>query len=352
MLAQRIEQRHPRVERQHVPLAVDRERGLDRARLVWHSCPLRHGKSWGTGAFAVKSTLLPRVGSHPAFMHRCRTFTTNARRAFRSREGRFLRAVQSWRGCFSRSGGSLSPSFSLSPRLSAVAQDIAPHKITLLPDTDLPGFDYSVVKDTTLDACEAACADDRICRAFTFNEKAKWCFLKSDAGEVDRVQGCNLGQGRRPRSDAVRHPRSANCRSPPATSPTTPGPSRTTCGPPIRCPKAPSTPISWPPATKRSSAKNPAAAILAYRQALAINNNDPALWLKLADAHPRSARDRDLRHLRSFGSRHQRRNERLPAVRNPRRARQRPQRARLCARAPRDVARVDRDLPRHPRPQG
>src|SRR3569833_3409544 len=58
----------------------------------------------------------------------------------------------------------------------------ADRKITLLPGTDLPGFDYSVVKGVTIAACEAACQNDNMCHAFTFNEKAKWCFLKSDAG--------------------------------------------------------------------------------------------------------------------------------------------------------------------------
>ncbi|MCS6760530.1 MAG: PAN/Apple domain-containing protein [Candidatus Devosia euplotis] len=58
----------------------------------------------------------------------------------------------------------------------------ADHSITLLPDTDLPGFDYAIVKNTDLDACSAACAGDDICQAFTFNQKSNWCFLKGDAG--------------------------------------------------------------------------------------------------------------------------------------------------------------------------
>ena len=62
------------------------------------------------------------------------------------------------------------------------AADAAERKITLLPGTDLPGFDYSVVKGVTINACEAACRDDRVCRAFTFNQKAGWCFLKGNVG--------------------------------------------------------------------------------------------------------------------------------------------------------------------------
>src|SRR5215216_35731 len=52
--------------------------------------------------------------------------------------------------------------------------------VILMEGTDLPGLDYSTIKDTDLDACSKACTDDNICRAFTFNEDAGWCFLKSD----------------------------------------------------------------------------------------------------------------------------------------------------------------------------
>ncbi|HZY68154.1 MAG TPA: PAN/Apple domain-containing protein, partial [Devosia sp.] len=59
----------------------------------------------------------------------------------------------------------------------AIAAD---RSVTLMEGTDLPGFDYNTLKDVDLDACTAACTDDKICRAFTFNEEANWCFLKSD----------------------------------------------------------------------------------------------------------------------------------------------------------------------------
>ena len=87
----------------------------------------------------------------------------------------------------------------------AAAQD---RPISLMPGTDLPGFDYSTIKNTTLDACSAACSDDKLFRAFTFNEKADrelpwtpsvgnrgrvsaqrepgipdWCPLPNDAGK-------------------------------------------------------------------------------------------------------------------------------------------------------------------------
>ena len=51
--------------------------------------------------------------------------------------------------------------------LAGAMPSAAETKITLLQGTDLPGFDYSIVKDTDLDSCQAACTDDNICRAFT-----------------------------------------------------------------------------------------------------------------------------------------------------------------------------------------
>ena len=50
----------------------------------------------------------------------------------------------------------------------------ADRNVTLLKNTDLPGFDYALEKGVDLEQCQQACTDDRICQAFTFNEKAGW----------------------------------------------------------------------------------------------------------------------------------------------------------------------------------
>src|SRR4051794_5937747 len=64
--------------------------------------------------------------------------------------------------------------------LAITAPMAADRSVTLLKDTDLPGFDYQVDKGTTLDKCQQACIGDDLCRGFTFNSKIKWCFLKGD----------------------------------------------------------------------------------------------------------------------------------------------------------------------------
>ena len=234
--------------------------------------------------------------------------------------------------------------------VAAAAQDTP--KITLLPDTDLPGFDYSTIKDTTLDACQAACADDRICRAFTFNEKAKWCFLKSEVGEATAFKGATSGKtdatdltiGDRARGRAaVPRERPRLLRPPVRDRPadhrsaarrrglrrsrhrpaTTRWPRRT---PPPRCSP---TARRW-----RSTTTTPRSG----------SSSRPSRW---SAPRPTATNAYDLAVLGTNAAMNafllsETRDERVSA----------PERARLRPRAPRDVARVDRDLPRDPRAQG
>src|SRR5690606_23331431 len=43
------------------------------------------------------------------------------------------------------------------------------------------------------EVCQAACKDDRICRGFTYNEQAGWCFLKGDATQQSPFAGALSG---------------------------------------------------------------------------------------------------------------------------------------------------------------
>jgi hypothetical protein len=158
--------------------------------------------------------------------------------------------------------------------------------ITLLPGTDLPGYDYSVLKDVEPEACEAACTDDRICRAFTYNESANWCFLKSEAGaeqpfegatsgrvdftpSIDDINAQRLGELPFPAQDILDSAR-YYALSLPQTDPPPPD-------------------VSYAELVasgdEAAAGLNPAAAMVSYRQALGINKNDPAVWLKLAQAN-------------------------------------------------------------------
>ena len=46
------------------------------------------------------------------------------------------------------------------------------------PTPTIPASTSRPLKGVTLDGCKAACTDNQSCRAFTFNAKAGWCFLK------------------------------------------------------------------------------------------------------------------------------------------------------------------------------
>src|SRR6218665_3829964 len=167
--------------------------------------------------------------------------------------------------------------------LGLTAATAAPRNMTPLPGTDLPGFDYDIRKGVTADQCEAACLDDRICRAYTFNTKAKWCFLKSAAGTETPTKGAESGRIDTATSsdvtDAVRQAELpfpaqdliASARylstSLPQTDPPPPG-------------------ITYAELVaagdEAAAQQNPASAMVSYRQALAINPNDPSVWLALS----------------------------------------------------------------------
>ena len=53
-------------------------------------------------------------------------------------------------------------------------------QVVTTPNSDYFGFDLRSEQNVTLDQCTATCLADPSCRAFTYNTKAKWCFLKSD----------------------------------------------------------------------------------------------------------------------------------------------------------------------------
>ncbi|WP_375451874.1 alpha-2-macroglobulin family protein [uncultured Devosia sp.] len=164
-----------------------------------------------------------------------------------------------------------------------LAAPASAQKITLLPGIDLPGFDYSILKDVDLEACQAACSDDRICRAFTFNAQSRWCFLKGDVGPQSQFPEATSGRvARAPSPATTAATRQAELPFPAqdviasaqsfatALPQSDPAPPKTTYADLVAA------------GDDAAAEANPAAALLSYRQALGVNDNDPALWLKLA----------------------------------------------------------------------
>ncbi|NMG37836.1 hypothetical protein GRZ55_01120 [Chelativorans sp. ZYF759] len=61
-------------------------------------------------------------------------------------------------------------------------------------DADYFGFDLRTEREVSLQQCEAACIADSQCRAFTYNVRAEWCFLKSDHGPLNPFAGAVAGR--------------------------------------------------------------------------------------------------------------------------------------------------------------
>lgn len=160
----------------------------------------------------------------------------------------------------------------------------ADRSITQLPNTDLPGGDYSTLKSVTLDACSKACADDNICRAFTYNQKAKWCFLKATAGTGAAFNGATSGKVvMSPTPETISATRQGELPFPPDTlvneatdfaaglPKSDPTPKGTTYADLVKAGDA------------AAASDNSDVALASYRQALGVNANGPAVWSKLAD---------------------------------------------------------------------
>jgi hypothetical protein len=169
----------------------------------------------------------------------------------------------------------------------ANAQD---QKITILENIDLPGSDYSIIRDTDIEACTAACADDNICGAFTFNNQSNWCFLKAAASEEAQFEGATSGRVSRSPSPAVIESVRQSELPFPADSLIEEAKSFALALPQTDTP---------PPKAiyadlvaqgdEAAAAANRAGAMVAYRQALAINPNDLYVWQALAQTALREA---------------------------------------------------------------
>lgn len=75
------------------------------------------------------------------------------------------------------------------PALAVEARSIA-----TTADSDYFGFDLRSVQNLSLDQCKSTCLGDSACRAFTYNTKAKWCFLKSDFSVLKPFSGAVAGK--------------------------------------------------------------------------------------------------------------------------------------------------------------
>ncbi len=70
----------------------------------------------------------------------------------------------------------------------------AERTLVITEDADYFGRDYEILKDVELDACKKSCLGNKLCTAFTYNGSAKWCFLKSEFGDLRGFVGAVSGR--------------------------------------------------------------------------------------------------------------------------------------------------------------
>ncbi|TDL78464.1 alpha-2-macroglobulin family protein [Palleronia sediminis] len=79
------------------------------------------------------------------------------------------------------------------PAQGAPDEVLPERRVILEPETDFYGADLNQYFDTGFDACRAACLADAQCRAFTFNERSKSCFTKSEIRDRVAFAGATSG---------------------------------------------------------------------------------------------------------------------------------------------------------------
>jgi uncharacterized protein YfaS (alpha-2-macroglobulin family) len=84
--------------------------------------------------------------------------------------------------------------FSILTATGAADAADARRQVVITQDSDYFGFDLRTVQNVTLDQCSTACVGDKSCRAFTYNPKVKWCFLKSDFNHLNSFPGAVAGK--------------------------------------------------------------------------------------------------------------------------------------------------------------
>lgn len=67
-------------------------------------------------------------------------------------------------------------------------------RIETTENADYFGFDLRTVQNIGLEDCKAICIGDDRCKAFTYNTKARWCFLKSDHNIINDFEGAIAGR--------------------------------------------------------------------------------------------------------------------------------------------------------------
>jgi hypothetical protein len=78
--------------------------------------------------------------------------------------------------------------------IAPTTRKMTDRRVITTPDSDYFGFDLRAEQNKTLEQCKSTCVSDDACRAFTYNTKAKWCFLKTDFRTINPFPGAVAGK--------------------------------------------------------------------------------------------------------------------------------------------------------------
>lgn len=78
--------------------------------------------------------------------------------------------------------------------IAGLAAADGPRSVETTPDADYFGFDLRAEKNVSQAQCEKLCIDNGSCKAFTYNVRAQWCFLKSDFDVLKPAPGAVAGR--------------------------------------------------------------------------------------------------------------------------------------------------------------
>ena len=93
------------------------------------------------------------------------------------------------------------------PFLAPQSSNAAERRLVVTEDADYFGRDYDILKDVELENCKNSCLGNDQCVAFTYNTSAKWCFLKSEFGDLRAFEGAVSGRvvtAEKPRPDVTK----------------------------------------------------------------------------------------------------------------------------------------------------
>jgi uncharacterized caspase-like protein len=77
--------------------------------------------------------------------------------------------------------------------VDALADQVRRTSIEVMLRTDISGSDYRDQQGISFIECLLACEGDQVCRSFSYIRAKKWCWMKSDAGQIAAKKGVDSG---------------------------------------------------------------------------------------------------------------------------------------------------------------